>query len=88
MTKPIRIAIIYFAEITKEEKKEENLSPEKKKELLLLAKERNPSLTEEEFERLLSGMDHRFLLSLQRSDSSQPSIFSSTPLRRIHANSR
>jgi glutamate dehydrogenase len=56
---PLRIALIYFTEAL--ETVETPLSIERKEELKQLIKERNASLTDEEFENLMQGINRRFL---------------------------
>lgn len=58
----LRIAIIYFTEAI--ETIEKPFSVESKNELRKLVKERNPELSDIEFDRLISGMNTRFLRSL------------------------
>lgn len=58
----LRIAIIHFTEgVTT---KEETLPKERIEELSKLIKERNPKVTDEEFEKLIGGMNKRFLFSI------------------------
>lgn len=61
----LRIAIIHFSEGAN--LKEEVLTEERKEELSELIIERNPKVTQEEFEKLLEGMNRRFLLSMTTS---------------------
>lgn len=56
---PIRIALLHFRDAHPEEK----LSQENKQELLNLARTRNPSIQDKEFDTLLDGLNPRFLLS-------------------------
>lgn len=58
----LRIGIIYFTEAI--ETVETPYPKESKEQLRVLVKERNPNLTDEEFEKLFSGMNTRFLRSL------------------------
>ncbi len=58
----LRIALLHFTEDIK--KSSETLSNEDKNELFSLVKTRNPEVTKEEFEKLIQGMDSRFLLSM------------------------
>jgi glutamate dehydrogenase len=58
----LRIATLYFSEISTPYEKP---FPEETKELLReKVKERNPDLTDQEFEKLISGINNRFLRSL------------------------
>lgn len=58
----LRIAIIYFTEAI--ETVEKPYPQESKEQLRALVKERNPDLTDEEFAKLISGINTRFLRSL------------------------
>lgn len=58
----LRIATIYFTE--ESDNKEKPLPTETKELLHQMVKERNPALNEKEFEKLISGISHRFLRSL------------------------
>ena len=58
----LRIATIYFTEAI--ETSEIPFPKESKDQLKALAKERNPQLTDEEFEKLFSGINTRFLRAL------------------------
>ncbi len=58
----LRIATLYFSEST--EPYEKPFSIEAKEKLHLMVKERNPSLTDQEFDKLISGINNRFLRSL------------------------
>ncbi len=58
----LRIAIIYFTEAI--ETVETPYPLESKEQLRALVKQRNPQLTDEEFDKLLSGINTRFLRSL------------------------
>lgn len=63
----LRIAVIYFTVLTDGEECQlptEVLPPDEYKEIFKLSQERNPSLSEEEFNKLLCGMNNRFLRSL------------------------
>jgi len=60
--KSLRIAIIYFTEAV--DTVEEPYPDEQHAKLKALAKERNPKLTDEEFDKLFSGINNRFLRSL------------------------
>lgn len=59
---PLRVAFLYFTETAP--LVDEKLSSQNKAELRALAQERNPDLTNEEFERLLHGFTPRFVRSL------------------------
>lgn len=61
ITAPLRIVTIYFTEAI--ETLDAPFPKETKEQLRALAKERNPSLNHEEFERLISGINTRFLRS-------------------------
>ncbi|MEX1012650.1 MAG: NAD-glutamate dehydrogenase domain-containing protein [Waddliaceae bacterium] len=58
----LRVAQIFFTEAIESAK--EPLPQELTKELRALVKERNPKVTDEEFDKLISGMNSRFLRSL------------------------
>ncbi len=60
--KNLRIAIIYFTEAI--ETIENPFPSESKNELRELVQNRNPELTDEQFDKLISGMNTRFLRSL------------------------
>lgn len=60
---PIRVGAIYFTEAV--ETAEEAFPPQKKEELRRLVEQRNPELTDAEFERLMAGINTRFLRSLK-----------------------
>lgn len=62
ITRNLRIATLYFTEVG--EPLEEKLSTERKEELLALVKARNPKVTDEEFEKIITGMTTRFLSSM------------------------
>jgi len=59
----LRIAVIYFTEAV--ESIETSFAPEAKEELRAHVKKRNPQLTDEGFEKLISGINTRFLGSLK-----------------------
>lgn len=58
----LRIATIFFTEAI--DTVEKPFSSESKEELRKLVKERNPSLTDQEFDDLISGINNRFLRAL------------------------
>lgn len=58
----LRVAVIYFTEAI--EVVEKPFSKEDYEKLKILAKERNPALTDQEFEHLIAGISNRFLRSL------------------------
>lgn len=62
ITANLRIATIYFTEAN--EKQETPFPKEIKEQLRALAKERNPQLSNEDFDKLISGINTRFLRSL------------------------
>lgn len=62
VTAKLRIATIYFTEAI--EPVDASFSEDNKKELRSLIKQKNPKLTDEEFEKLLSGINTRFLRSV------------------------
>lgn len=62
ITENLRIGIIYFTETI--ETIETPYPEESKQKLRLLVKQRNPNVTDEEFEKLFSGINTRFLRSL------------------------
>lgn len=62
MTANLRIGVIYFTEAV--ERFETPFPNSSKKELRELVKERNPDVTDDEFDRLISGMNARFLRSM------------------------
>lgn len=59
---PLRIALLHFTESI--EAYEKPFPAETKEKLYQLAKERSPSLTDQEFEKLISGINTRFLRAL------------------------
>lgn len=59
---PLRLVVIDFIEAVEASAK--TYPEESRRTLYQLAKERIPSLTQEEFEKLISGMNNRFLFSL------------------------
>ncbi len=59
---PLRIAMIHFTEA--EEGREDPYPPEAKEELRALVMQRNPKVTEDEFNELIDGINSRFLRSL------------------------
>ncbi|HSX04786.1 MAG TPA: NAD-glutamate dehydrogenase domain-containing protein [Rhabdochlamydiaceae bacterium] len=61
ITSPLRIALIFFTQISEKELKEESFPEEKKEEIFSLIKERHPDLSHEEFSTLMSGLGVRFL---------------------------
>lgn len=62
ITNNLRIATIYFTEAI--DTVEKPFSRESKEELRTLVKARNPSLTDHEFDNLISGINNRFLRDL------------------------
>ncbi|PJD94378.1 MAG: glutamate dehydrogenase [Parachlamydia sp.] len=62
VTSPLRIASIYFTEAI--EPDVSPFPPKEQQELRALVKERNPQVSDREFERLLSGINNRFLRAL------------------------
>lgn len=62
MTTNLRIGTIHFTEAV--ETHNSPYPPEAKEQLKALVKQRNPSLTDEEFDQIISAMDIRFLRSL------------------------
>lgn len=62
ITAHLRIATIYFTEAI--ETIEKPFPVEDKEKLRVLAKERNPELTDQEFDKLMSGINTRFLRAL------------------------
>jgi glutamate dehydrogenase len=62
ITANLRIATLYFTEAI--DVLETSLSKESKQQLMTLAKERNSALTEQELQKLISGISNRFLRSL------------------------
>ncbi|MGE4573323.1 NAD-glutamate dehydrogenase domain-containing protein [Parachlamydia sp.] len=62
VTANLRIASLYFTEAI--EPAAPAYPPKEKEELRALVKERNPQVSDEEFERLLSGINNRFLRAL------------------------
>lgn len=65
MSNPLRIATLSFTEYKKTER-EKSIDTRKQKEIFALVKERNPQITEEEFQRLLDDMGSRFIRSLPK----------------------
>ncbi len=58
----LRVATLYFSETI--ESYEKPFSEEAKKQLHKMVKERNPALTDQEFDQLITGINNRFLRSL------------------------
>lgn len=58
----LRVAVIYFTET--EETVDEPFPTESQEKLRGMVKERNPKLTDEEFDKLMQGINRRFLRSL------------------------
>jgi len=64
---PLRVGTIFFTSFVEQEfTKEEVLSENGKKEIFAAVKQRNPQVTEEEFTRLLSLMNVRFLKAMTK----------------------
>jgi glutamate dehydrogenase len=61
----LRVGVISFTEFHEEEEKE-LLKPDQYREVFDLVKKRNPTITEEEFKKLLEGMNARFLRSVTK----------------------
>lgn len=62
-TTPLRIAMLHFTHFATgeaEESAEESLSPDYRREIHSILKSRNPEVSEEEFDKLIAGMDARF----------------------------
>jgi glutamate dehydrogenase len=60
---PIRVGAIYFTEAV--ETMEVAFAPQKREELRQLVEQRNPDLSQQEFDRLIAGINTRFLGSLK-----------------------
>lgn len=60
----LRIVSIFFTDAVEAESEEAIYSPEQKEKLRVLVKQRNPELTDEAFDKLISSLDSRFLRAL------------------------
>lgn len=63
-TQCLRIAVIHFTEFVESAPGGESIEPAKLEELRSLVKKRNPEVEEEEFNRLMTSMNARFIHSL------------------------
>jgi glutamate dehydrogenase len=63
-TQCLRVAVVHFTEFEDCSHEKEPLDPDVVSELRTLVNERNPNVGDEEFNKLISGMNNRFLRSL------------------------
>lgn len=60
----IRVAVIHFTEVEERSEKEASMLPDHLEEVRAMIQKRNPEVSEEEFNRLIGGMNQRFIEAL------------------------